>query len=213
MANLKMSLVGEGLLKPGNLQAWTKEKQQRIHAGTKRAMVDVGRDLARQADNQARSALKIRKKNFPNIRAKVYDAKPGVLPALRIYSRVPWLGIHARGGVVTGRKGKMLIPLIDIGQRAFKRVVDTVIRTGAGFFKEVNGKVLLFAEYQPEYGRPFAKFRRAERERLGGGRIKRGQDIPIAVVVSQVSIRKRIDMAKIVKAGLPTLARRIEQYI
>jgi hypothetical protein len=210
-----MSLVGEGLLKPGAMQAWTREKQQRIHAATRRGMQEVGKNLAKCSNDQAQSALKTRRRNFPNIRAKVYDAKPGVLPALRIYSRIPWLGIHARGGVVKGRGGKLLIPLVRMGFVAFKRLLYRLHQSGEGFFKEVNGKVFLFAEYHPGegYAGSIAKFRRLERDRLGGRRIKRGQEIPIAMVVSQVTIRKRIDMARIVTTGLPALARRIESYI
>ena len=213
MSNLKMSLTADGLLNPGALTAWTREKQQQINRGVATAMATDGRVLAKKADDQARSALKIRKKNFPNIRAKVYAKNPALLPALRIYSNVPWLGIHARGGVITGKNGPLLIPLIRIGFKAFKRVVDTVLRNGAGFFKQVNGKVLLFAEYQPEYGQPLAKFRRLERAKLGGARIKKGQSIPIAVLVPQVTIRKSINLEAIVRQGLPGLVRSIEQAI
>jgi hypothetical protein len=213
MSNLKLSLVGQGLLDPRQMSAWTLAQQERIRKGTERAMRVQGREMAKEANNQARSALKIRRKSFPNIRAKVYSARKNSLPALRIYSNVPWLGIHERGGVIRGSKGKVLVPLLRIGFKAFKRVVDTVMRTGAGFFRQVNGKVFLFAEYQPEYGQPLARFRRLERQRQGGGRIKKGADIPIAVLLPQVSIRKRIRLEATVRQSLPALVNAIEREI
>lgn len=213
MANLKMSLSTDGLLDPRRLEAWTREKQQQIHRGITRAMLREGPAIAKRADSQARQALHSKRRNFPNIRAKVYSQRADIPPALRIYSKVPWLGIHATGGVIKGARGKLLVPLIQMNAKAFRRVLQTISRTGAGFFKEIRGKVYLFAEYQPEYGRGLGRFRTSITRGLGGGRIKKGADVPIAVLVSQVTIRKRINMESIVRQGLPGLARAIEREI
>lgn len=214
MANFQMSLVGEGLLKPGAMRAWTRERQRDIYKGTERAMREQGKTIAKAANDQARSALNIRRKNFPNIKSRVYASRPDIPPMLRIYSNVPWLGIHARGGVVTGKNGKVLVPLIRIGFAAFKRAVDVILKTGAGFFKTVNGKTLLFAEYQPEYFRgSIRRFMRPVREASGTGRIKKGADIPIAVLMPQVTIRKRIHAEAIVRREMPALVARIEKEV
>lgn len=214
MANLKMSLAAEGLLDPRQLAAWTREKQQQIHRGTARAMQSVGPVIAKRADDQARQVLKSKRRNFPNIRAKVYSQRTDIPPALRIYSKIPWLGIHERGGVIKGYRGKLLVPLVQMNAKAFRRVLQQLRSVGEGFFKEVRGKVYLFAEYQPEYFRgSLRQFMRPLRGGFNFGRIKKGVDVPIAVLVSQVTIRKRLNMESIVRQGLPALARAIEREI
>jgi len=90
----------------------------------------------------------VKKAAFVNsLRAKVYDRNPDKLPAVLIGSKIPWLGIHMRGGTISGR---MLIPLTEegrrIGRRAFKRVIDTLIRSGNAYFIRKNGQAILMAE-------------------------------------------------------------------
>ena len=206
---LKFSLGG--LLDPRTLDAWSKAQQARVRKGVAIAMREEGRTMSAAVNAQVQRNFKSQKRFFTNqFRAKVYDQKPDRMPMMLVRSKVPWMGLYARGGSI---QGPLLIPLIKIGAKAFRRVVDTVLRNGAGFFKKVNGKVLLFAEYQPEYGRNLARFRRAERTRLGGARIQKGQDIPIAVLVPRIAVKKRIDMAGAIRPRLPALAERIKQRI
>lgn len=49
------------------------------------------------------------------------------------------------------------------------------------------------------------KFKRAERNRTGAKSIKRGQEIPIAVLVPSVTLRARFDLAGSVRAQLPVV--------
>lgn len=211
---LDISLVREGLLKPGAMDAWTRERQRQIYSATARVMREQGRPMAKAANDQARSAMNIKRKNFPNIKAKVYASRPDRAPMLRIYSGIPWLGMHSRNGTISAEgRQRMLIPLVRIGFLAFKNVISTILRTGAGFWKEVNGKVFLFAEYQPEYGQPLNRFRRLERARRGNSAPTRwrGADIPIAMLVTRVNVKKRIDIERAVRPLVPNLASAIEQ--
>ncbi len=84
-----------------------------------------------------------------------------------------WLGLHEKGGTVSGN---LLIPLLPgrIGPKRFKAVVDGLLRSGNAFFVEKNGKVILMAENIRENASQLTRFKRAERARTGAKQIKRG---------------------------------------
>lgn len=142
------------------------------------------------------------------MRARVLDQRPDRLPALLVGSRIPWLGIHASGGTVSGN---LLIPLLPnrIGPKRFKAVIDGLMRSGNAFFKTVNGRVLLFAENRRE----LTRFKRAERGRTGAKRLARNQEIPIAVLVKAVSLKKRLDLDGTVRRTLPRIARAVQEAL
>lgn len=48
------------------------------------------------------------------------------------------------------------------------------------------------------------RFKRAERGRTGAKSIKRGQEIPIAVLVPSVTLRGRFDLPGLVRSQLPS---------
>ena len=54
--------------------------------------------------------------------------------------------------------------------------------------------LVLMAENQREYDRTLAPYKRRHRRATGGGRLKRGADVPIAVLVPRVTIKKRLDV-------------------
>jgi hypothetical protein len=127
-------------------------------------------------------------------------------------SRIPWLGIHTHGGTVAGR---MLIPLLPtrIGPKRFKAVIDGLMRSGNAFFVEKDGRVLLMAENLRENAAQLNRFKRAERERSGVKRLQRGQEIPIAVLVRQVDLKRRFDLVAGVRGALPKLAAAIRHEL
>jgi hypothetical protein len=161
------------------------------------------------------SAFKVRKAGFlKSMRHKLYAGSPEKFPALLVGSRISWLGIHVRGGTIGGR---MLIPLLPehqrIGRKAFRRVIDGLMRTGNAFFIEKHGKVILMAEAIKENQSELRRFKRAERGRTGAKSIKRGQEIPIAVLVQTVSLRGRLDLPGMVRSQLPKLTSSILQQL
>ena len=135
-----------------------------------------------------------------SMHAKVFDRKSNEFPVLYLGSKVPWLGIHEQGGTI---RGWMLIPLLPqhrrIGRKAFARIIDALMRSGNAWFVEKNGQQILMAENLAENARPLTRFRRAERERSGAKRLRRGQEIPIAVLVRRVSGQQGVE-------GLPVPA-------
>ena len=212
---LKLSLTASGLLDKSKLDAWSKQKQAAIHKAVVSGMQTGGKVVADTVRSRMNADFTVRKPAFVrSLRAKVYDRNPDKLPALLIGSRIPWLGIHVRGGTVSGR---MLIPLLPehqrMGRKAFRRVIDGLMRSGNAFFIQKNGKVILMAEAIKENASELRRFKRAERQRTGSKSIKRGTEIPIAVLVPNVTLKRRFDLEGAVRGQLSVLARAIEKQL
>lgn len=212
---MKLSLTTSGLLDPKRLDSWIPEKRRAIRKAVEAGMKSAGKEIAQTVQARMQSAFKVRKAGFVrSMRHKLYAGSPEKFPALLIGSRIPWLGIHMRGGAISGR---MLIPLLPehqrLGRKTFRRVIDGLMRTGNAFFIQKNGKVILMAEAIKENTSELRRFKRAERGRTGAKSIKRGQEIPIAVLVQTVSLRGRLDLPGIVRSQLPKLTTSILQQL
>lgn len=212
---LKISLTTSGLLDKRELAAWTRSRREAIQKAVGLGMRDSSRSLTDALRTRMQSDLAIRKPAFlRSMRAKVLDRDPSRLPALLVGSRVSWLGVHVRGATLTG---KMLIPLTESGRRmgrkAFARVIDTLMRSGNAWFIRKDGKVILMAENIKENASALTRFKRAERQRTGTKSIKRGQEIPIAVLVPRVTLKRRFDFDGTVRRAMPQLAQSINRYL
>ena len=212
---LKLSLTSTGLLDKSKFDAWSKQKQAAIHKAVAAGMQSGGKPVADAVRSRMNADFTVRKAAFvKSLRARVYDRDPDRLPALLIGSRIPWLGIHVRGGTLSGR---MLIPLLPehqrIGRKAFRRVIDGLLRTGNAYFIQKSGKVILMAEVIKENQSELRRFKRAERSRTGAKSIKRGTEIPIAVLVPNVTLKRRFDLEGAVRGQLSVLARAIEKQL
>lgn len=211
----KLSLTASGLLDKSRLDAWSRQKRAAIRQAVAAGMQSGGKVVADAVRRRMESDFTVRKAAFvKSLRAKVYERNPDKLPALYLGSRIPWLGIHVRGGTLAGR---MLIPLTEegrrIGRRAFQRVIDALLRSGNAYFIQRNGRAVLMAENLRENAQSLARFKRAERRRTGTKTIKRGSEIPIAVLVPKLTLKRRFDLAGAVRGQLPVLARTIEQHL
>ena len=212
---MKLSLTTSGLLDPQRLDSWIPEKRRAIRKAVEAGMKSTGKEIAQTVQARMQAAFKVRKVGFVrSMRHKLYAGSPEKFPALLIGSKIPWLGIHMRGGTIGGR---MLIPLLPehqrLGRKAFRRVIDGLMRTGNAFFIQKNSKVILMAEVIKENTAELRRFKRAERGRTGAKSIKRGQEIPIAVLVSSVTLRGRLDLPGIVRSQLPKLTTSILQQL
>ena len=212
---LKLSLTATGLFEKSNFAAWSRQKQVAIHQAVAAGMQSGGKFVADVVRGTMNAEFRVRKQAFvKSLRSKVFDRDPNRLPALLIGSRIPWLGIHVRGGTLSGR---MLIPLLPehqrMGRKAFRRVIDGLLRTGNAYFIQKSGKVILMAEVIKENQSELRRFKRAERSRTGAKSIKRGTEIPIAVLVPNVTLKRRFDLEGVVRGQLPVLARAIEKQL
>ena len=109
----------------------------------------------------------------------------------------------------------MLIPLHGrVGRKRFKAQIAELMRGGNAYFiKNAKGNIVLMAENIKEHDRPLAGFKRRYRKAEGVKRIKRGADIPIAVLVPRVQLKKRLDIERLVAGRVPRLAVAIEKQI
>ena len=214
---MRLSLTTTGLLDPRQLAAWSTERRRAIHTAVAKGMQSGGREVRDAARSEMRSAFTVKRNSFiSSMGVKVFDKKPAhlpnSLPALLVGSKIPWLGLHEKGGTVSGN---LLIPLLPgrIGPKRFKAVIDGLMRSGNAFFIEKNGRVLLMAENIKENAGQLGRFKRAERGRTGAKQIKRGQEIPIAVLVKRVDLKRRLNLAGGVQRALPALVRAIQQEL
>lgn len=212
---MKLSLISSGLLDPKRLDSWVPEKRRAIRKAVEAGMKTAGKEIAEVARSRMQSAFKVHKAGFlKSMRHKLYAGSPEKFPALLIGSKINWLGIHVRGGTIGA---KMLIPLLPehrrIGRKAFRRVVDGLMRSGNAFFIKKNGKVILMAENIKDNASELRRFKRSERQRTGVKSIKRGQEIPIAVLVPSVTLRGRFDLGGIVRSQMPKLSTSILQQL
>lgn len=210
---MKIDLTASGLFDARQFNAWSTERRDAIRAALKRGMQSGGREVRDAARTQMRGAFNVKRSSFvSSMQAKVLDKKTDRLPALLVGSKIPWLGLHEKGGTVSGN---LLIPLLPgrIGPKRFKAVIDGLLRSGNAFFVEKNGKVILMAENIRENASQLTRFKRAERARTGAKQIKRGQEIPIAVLVKSVSLKRRLDLTGAVQRSLPRLAGAIQKEL
>lgn len=210
---MKIDLVAEGLLDRRRFRAWQADTQRAMRAAVARAMQDTGKAMAEGVRAEMRSGFRAAKPAFlRSMRAKVFAQKKIEFPALHIGSKIPWLGLHEQGGMIRGR---MLIPLLPqhrrMGRKAFARVIDALMQSGNAFFIEKNGQQILMAENIAENARPLTRFKRAERERTGAKRLTRGHEIPIALLVRRVTLKKRFDLRRAVRRELPRLTTAIRK--
>lgn len=207
---MQIGLVSSGLLSASGRAAWSRGLTADARVRVAAVMRRRGPAIARAAQQNAQGALK-GNKAWRSFRARVYADKPGRLPALKIGSRVPWLGVHETGATIGG---PLLIPLIRVGPKRFRRILSELNRAGNAYWvKGRSGLPVLMAENLPEQYRVLSRFKSAERKAQraagGKGRLKRGQDIPIATLVPRVTLRRRLRFADTVRRELPTLAAEI----
>lgn len=210
---MRLTLTTTGLLDPRQLSAWSAERRRAIHAAVAKGMQTGGREVRDAARAEMRSAFTVKRNSFASsMGVKVFDKKPEQLPALRVGSKIPWLGLHEKGGSVSGN---LLIPLLPgrIGPKRFRQIVDSLMRSGNAYFIKKNGRVLLMAENIKENGSQLTRFKRAERGRTGAKQIKRGQEIPIAVLVKRVDLKRRLNLVGGVQRALPALAQAIQKEL
>jgi hypothetical protein len=210
---VKVSIRIDSAAARAQLRRWGGELRVKVRQAVGRAIAGEAREIREAVRSHVAGRLSVAKKSFlKGFSAKVLDRDPKRLPALHVGSRIPWVGVHEHGGQIGGR---MLIPLHGrVGRKQFKRQVDALMRGGNAYFvKNARGHVVLMAENIAEHDRPLAGFKRRYRQVEGIKRLKRGADIPIAVLVPKVVMKKRLDVERLVVGRVPRLAAAIETQI
>lgn len=210
---MKISIRIDSAAAQANLRRWGGAFRQQVHKTVARAIATEASELKQEVREHVAGKMAVAKKSFlKGFNAKVLDKDTRRLPALYVGSRVPWSGMHESGGQIAGR---MLIPLHGrVGRKRFKAQVTELMRGGNAYFvKNAKGNVVLMAENIQEHDRPLAGFKRRYRKAEGIKRIKRGADVPIAVLVPRVVLKRRLDVRRLVASRVPRLAASIERGI
>jgi hypothetical protein len=210
---MKVSIRIDSAAAQAQLRRWGGEYRAKVQKAVAQAIATEAREIREAVRSHVAGRLSVAKKSFlKGFSAKVLDRDKKRLPALYVGSRIPWVGMHETGGRIGG---KMLIPLHGrVGRKKFKQQVDALMRGGNAYFvKNAKGHVVLMAENIAEHDRPLAGFKRGYRKAAGIKRLKRGADIPIAVLVPKVVLRKRLNVERLVAGRIPRLAAAIETQV
>lgn len=195
------------------LRRWGGEFRAKVQKAVERAIASEASELKEDVRSHVAGQMAVVKKSFlKGFTARVLAKDSKRLPALYVGSRIPWSGMHEKGGTIAGR---MLIPLHGrVGRKRFKAQVAELMRGGNAYFiKNAKGHIVLMAENLKEHDRPLAGFKRRYRKAEGVKRLKRGTDIPIAVLVPKVVLKKRLDVERLVAGRIPRLSAAIEKQI
>jgi hypothetical protein len=214
---MKISIRIDSAAAQAQLRRWGGEFRDKVKKAVALGLRKEAIAIKTDVRDQVASQLTVVKKNFlKGFSAYVIDRDKNRLPALYVGSRIPWVGMHEKGGTISA---KMLIPLHGrVGRKRFKAQIAELMRGANGqrrayFIKNAKGNVVLMAENIKEHDRPLAGFKRRYRKAEGIKRLKRGADIPIAVLVPRVMLKKRLDIERLVVRRIPRLAASIEQQI
>jgi hypothetical protein len=210
---MKISFSIDSAAAQAQLRRWGGEFQDKVKKAVAKAMSKEAADIKQDVRAQVASQLTVVKKNFlKGFTAYVIDKDPSRLPALYVGSRIPWVGMHERGGTISA---KMLIPLHGrVGRKQFKAQIAELMRAGNAYFiKNAKGNVVLMAQNLKESNQSLAGFKRRYRKVQGIKRLKRGADIPIAVLVPRVMLKKRLDIERLVLRRIPKLALEVEKQL
>lgn len=211
-----INLRREGLLAAGALDGWSAAQHRRVRAGMVKAYRAEAPGVREKLRGMMRSALRVRRPTAANVMTfRIHDRQPHRLPALELGAlRGSWLSAHETGATIRGRRGGLLLPFpgVERGKR-FRALVDRLFRLGAAHFATVRGRVILFAEHQAEWAKLTRRARGRITRAMGGGRVKKGADVPIAIWVPQVRLTKRLRVQETVRRELPRLMRAVELAI
>lgn len=210
---MKISIRIDSAAAQAQLRRWGGEFRDKVKKAVARAVASEATEIKQEVRSHVAGQMNVVKKSFlKGFSAKVLDKDPTRLPALYVGSRIPWSAMHETGGMIGGR---MLIPLHGrVGRKRFKAQIAELMRGGNAYFiKNAKGNIVLMAENIKEHDRPLAGFKRRYRKADGIKRIKRGADIPIAVLVPKVVLKKRLDIERLVAGRIPRLAAAIENQI
>ncbi|MCP5340256.1 MAG: hypothetical protein H7A16_08790 [Sinobacteraceae bacterium] len=195
------------------LRRWGGEFRTKVQKAVERTIRTEAAEIKDDVRGHVAGQMAVVRKSFlKGFTAKVLAKDPNRLPALYVGSRIPWSAMHETGGQIAGR---MLIPLHGrVGRKRFKAQVAELMRGGNAYFiKNAKGNIVLMAENIKEHDRPLSGFKRRYRKAEGVKRIKRGADIPIAVLVPKVVLKKRLNVERLVAGRIPRLSAAVEREI
>lgn len=221
----------QGILAPGQLNAWEKRVKQQVTRGIIAGM----RDARPQTDRIMQDATKRAFNMAPGSkmdrawRGRVQDIDTSN-PKLVITNLARWFRIHTEGGVIGPRAGRaVLVPIntrfgMRISTKKFYKLIDwlmreklTLLKNGILYVKPPmntsrRGGVAIGSRVSKSFR---AKLQGSKR-RPSGFDIKLNDEglTPIAIVRTSISMRKRMDLDTVTRTKLlPVVARAVQNRI
>ena len=142
---MKISIRIDSAAAQAQLRRWGGEFRDKVKKAVAKAMAKEAVEIKTDVRDQVASQLTVVKKTFlKGFSAYVIDKDPSRLPALYVGSRIPWVGMHEKGGTISA---KMLIPLHGrVGRKRFKAQIAELMRGGNAYFiKNAKGNVVLIS--------------------------------------------------------------------
>ncbi len=217
-----LSVRIEGLDKiQRQLRDLAKQKVPKAVSAGMKASLPAGKSAMR---DEVRRGLKVSKSSFPNVmNAVVQDADASRMPQAVFFSRAGWMAAFTTGVTIKGKRGQgVLIPINTkggrrIGYRTWQKRIRLLAAQGNLEFRKVKGKVLVYAEnLKGSDAGVTNRALRGHNRKVGKDRFgkKRSVEIPIAILVRSVTLRKRLDFNSVADRQIrPAMARNIQAQI
>ena len=88
------------------LRRWGGEFREKVQRAVAKTMASEASELKEAVREHVAGQMTVVKKSFvKGFTARVLDRDPKRLPALYVGSRIPWAGMHEKGGRIGGRIG------------------------------------------------------------------------------------------------------------
>lgn len=200
---------------PAAIMAWTQSRHEVLRQAVKVEMARAQTALKGDVSAAIASSFRVQRSSFPKAwRTRVYAEKQKSLPALLVQAKIFWMGIQEQGGVLARGRG-YLIPFgkLRIGWKAFRSLILDIMHAKAGFFRVVNGKVILFAKVKKFGSKAGNRLRRAEAQRQGKKRLSTSEAVPIATLVKRIVLKPRYNLSRVVQSEVARIARAIETRV
>lgn len=200
---MSVTVTGVGLFNESEFQRWAEKKRQAVFKAIRKGMFDAKPRMEDAVAAEVRSGLNLRKPGLAkSFRGFVRYQDESRAPVMAISSKVPWLSVHVTGGTVGPRKAQgLMIPINTkalksgsnrIGRKAWQKIIQQLAAQGNLHFVKRKGKVLVLAETAGS-----GNALRRHQTRIGADRYgkKKSVEVPIAVMVPRVNLRRRLRLA------------------
>lgn len=198
--NLKIKTKVSGILNVKGVNKYGENINKKIRDSFLLSVKQTVKDTKEEMKKNAQNIFNVKKKAFLNtFTAKIYNQKKDKLPSILFYQKINWFKIHETGGVITG---KMVVPFDNgskkLGQKKWKELLASLKRNKQSFFKNINGKVILFAISNRNNSRNLNTYKKNFKTLKSINRLKSGTAIPIGVMVSTIRMKRKYNFTKIV---------------
>ena len=148
MATSNVRVRQQSWFTPAGFQKYADNVKKKVRVAYVKAIKDTDKETKKEMRSKASSYFKVSKKTFLNtFSSRIYDSKPTKLPSILFKNKINWFPLHEFGGTING---KMVIPFQNtngkkVDAKRWKALLKTLKQNKQSFWKNINGKVILFA--------------------------------------------------------------------